>query len=232
MAKCVYGPLVSAVSGSIGGTVFSHSANSDCIRIKSIPVDPKSSSQSAERVTTAYLSQFYRSLSAADKQSWADLALLYPLVNSLNKTYYLSGFCMYMRLNRFYWLMNASTIVTPPSIADNYFPNIVGTTIVMNHTNPASTNIITFPINLDTTLYFQIQCSGVISSGLKFFNKYKTITLQIGEGNTVWYFDADYLKVFNSEPRYKDYILFRVRLIKYDSGFISPWLKLTVIVGF
>ncbi|KKL73251.1 hypothetical protein LCGC14_2076760, partial [marine sediment metagenome] len=62
MAIITPGPTVAAISGSIGGTVYSRNRGGAYIRNRAIPVDPNTSFQIN-----------VRAILAAQSQNWADL---------------------------------------------------------------------------------------------------------------------------------------------------------------
>jgi len=100
MALILFGGGISAVSGSIGGTVFSRNRYGAIARNRSIPVNPNSSRQQAiKNIMGSVVASWFNDLSLAQRQAWSVYAAAIPRTNKLGQTITLTGFNHYVRTN-------------------------------------------------------------------------------------------------------------------------------------
>lgn len=100
MALIKTGGGVAQISGSIAGTVFSRNRYGAYARNRSIPVNPNTPKQQKVRAAVALLaSQWYNSLSAANRELWTIYADNVAVKNRLGDDINLTGFNMYVRTN-------------------------------------------------------------------------------------------------------------------------------------
>ena len=116
MAIMTPGPLAAALSGSIGGTVFSRNRGGAYVRNRSIPVDPNTSFQIAVRAILANQSQNWADRTDAERAAWESWALQNPVTNALGNQIRLSGHQAYVQLNARIDFVNGTRIDTPPII--------------------------------------------------------------------------------------------------------------------
>ena len=76
MALIKTSALVSEISGKVGGNVFARNRGGSYVRKFAVPLNPKTPAQSKQRSRLAFVSNAWKSLSAADKEGWAAAALL------------------------------------------------------------------------------------------------------------------------------------------------------------
>lgn len=92
--------LGAAVSGKIGGFVFSHNAGGQYIRALSIPTNPNTPQQVAVRGAVSSLTSIWNNgLSAAQREVWNVYAANVKLTNRLGEQVNVSGMAMYVRSN-------------------------------------------------------------------------------------------------------------------------------------
>ena len=116
MAIMTPGPLAAALSGSVGGTVFSRNRGGAYVRNRSIPVDPNTSFQIAVRAFLSAQSQNFADRTAAERAAWRSWALQNLVINALGNQIRLSGHQAYVQLNSRIALIGATTIDVPPII--------------------------------------------------------------------------------------------------------------------
>jgi hypothetical protein len=91
-------PVFSAVSGSIGGTTFSHNKGGMYTRARAIPTNPNTLRQQDTRLQLgAAVSAWIEDLDASDRNSWNTYAANVPVTNKLGQTVNLSGQQHYVR---------------------------------------------------------------------------------------------------------------------------------------
>jgi len=99
MALFKPGIAVAEVSGSIGGTVFSHNRGGMYIRNRSVPTNPGSTKQTNIRTALAELSAAWASTGPTAQAGWAAWALQNPTTNALGAQITLSGHQAYVSVN-------------------------------------------------------------------------------------------------------------------------------------
>lgn len=116
MAIITPGVAVAAISGSIGGTVFSRNKGGAYIRNRAIPVDPNTTDQQSRRAILASQSQGWADITDADRAAWANWARQNPVTNALGNSILLSGHQAYVRLNSRLDLVDEAVLTLPPIV--------------------------------------------------------------------------------------------------------------------
>ena len=93
-------PIISAGSGSIGGTTYSHNRYGQYMRGRVVPVNPNSERQDAVRAVFADLAQRWLStLTTAQRAAWNNYGANVAVKDKLGQDIYLSGLNHYIRSN-------------------------------------------------------------------------------------------------------------------------------------
>ena len=88
------------VSGSVGGSTFSHNSGGMYVRARTIPVDPQTAAQQVVRGFLAVLaSAWQNTLTAIQRDAWTLYGLNVPLPDSLGDPTPVKGLPMYIRCN-------------------------------------------------------------------------------------------------------------------------------------
>ena len=115
MAIFTPGPTVAAVSGSVGGTVYSRNAGGAYIRNRAVPVTSTTSDALAAKARMTTASQAWKALTDAQRTSWESFTLQNPTVNKLGQTITLKGNAMYIKLNTLLAQSGGTAISDPPT---------------------------------------------------------------------------------------------------------------------
>ena len=115
MAIITPGPLAAAVSGSIGGTVFSRNRGGPYVRNRSVPVDPNTQSQQNVRSILATQSSSWADQTDAVRAAFRNWATQNPVINALGHSILLSGQQAFVQLNA-RLALDAQTLLTAPPI--------------------------------------------------------------------------------------------------------------------
>jgi len=92
--------IVAAISGKVGGSVYSRNRYGAYVRNWAKPVNPNSSAQQKVRADMgALVSDWFNELTVAQRASWAVYAAAVNFVNRLGETITLTGFNHYIRSN-------------------------------------------------------------------------------------------------------------------------------------
>lgn len=104
----------SAASGSIGDTVYSRNQYGSYVRARTSPTQPNTAKQTAARTRfSSAVTAWQSTLTATQRQSWADYAAQVPGYDAFGNPQKLSGFQMYLHTR----LTIAATGLTPPTTA-------------------------------------------------------------------------------------------------------------------
>jgi len=99
MAIFTPGPTVGAVSGSIGGTTYSHNRGGAYMRVRRIPTKSFTAYAMFVKATMASVSRLWAGLDANEQQAWRVWAQNNPITNRLGNQVTLAGHMAFMQLN-------------------------------------------------------------------------------------------------------------------------------------
>ena len=114
MAIITPGPTVAAISGSIGGTVYSRNRGGAYIRNRAIPVDPNTAFQQNIRAVLANQSQAWADLTNEQRTAWEGWAVANTVTNALGNQIRLSGHQAFVQINARLDFTDLTQLVVPP----------------------------------------------------------------------------------------------------------------------
>lgn len=117
MAKVTPGPLVGAISGSVGGATFSRNRYGPYIRRRAVVTTVTSPEAMAAKARMSGVSQAWQGLDPADKDSWREWARTNPVVGSLGNSQQLTGHAAYVSLGCRGVLVGFGANDVPPAAA-------------------------------------------------------------------------------------------------------------------
>jgi len=118
MANIRFGPLVSEVRGSIGGTTFLRTKAGPAARGRVKPTTSVSNDAGTRRATLSALVQRWSlTLIETQRQAWRDLAAITNLINSLGEVFHPTGLQLYVRQNAFVQILAGPFSDDPPTQA-------------------------------------------------------------------------------------------------------------------
>lgn len=115
MALFTPGPMVGAVSGRVGGTIFSHNRGGAYIRNGVVPTRVVSTYTELVRNALAACSRAWGSLTDEERLNWAAYTVENPVVNRLGQKKTLSGHMAYNALNARLVQAGDTPIDVPPN---------------------------------------------------------------------------------------------------------------------
>lgn len=116
MAKYTAGPMVAAVSGSVGGTTFSRNRAGQYTRRRAVPTNPDSVAQQNVRSILADQSRGWADRTDAERNSWEAWATQNPITDVLGQSITLSGHMAYIKLNSRLSFDGQPLLTVPPII--------------------------------------------------------------------------------------------------------------------
>lgn len=99
MAKFTPGPAVAAVSGSIGGTVFSRNKGGAYMRFRAVPTTSSTDFALNAKARLSTASQAWQTLTVGQRGSWKQWALQNPITDVLGFPRALTGHQAYVSIN-------------------------------------------------------------------------------------------------------------------------------------
>jgi len=164
MAKVLTAPT----SGSIGGTTFSRNRNGQYIRQRSMPTQPRTTAQVAQRARLADAATAWRGLSSAQRAAWTAFGNSFKVVNSLGQSNNMTGLQAYVKVNTVNSLNGGAQVTAPPALPSFVPLTITGMTatagvqlLQLTGTSPAA----------GTT--YMVYAAAQKSAGVTFVNNYK-----------------------------------------------------------
>jgi hypothetical protein len=115
MTKIKFSALVSDMNGAHNGSVHSANAYGSYMKIKSSPNQHISKTQSSSKIKFGRISQTWKSLTEAQRTQWNLMAPEFVHMDVFGDQQDLTGFNLYMRLNKNISLFSGVLLTTPPS---------------------------------------------------------------------------------------------------------------------
>lgn len=221
------GPIVSEISGSMGGTVFSHNRGGAYIRARVTPVNPNTVPQQRVRSRLNSIAKQWAQLNFGIQQAWRQFALNHPITNALGDPKILSGIAMYTKVNLVLLNIGEARLDTPPPNANvdalisvGQTLESVGQTITITASDPD-------PIPANTVL--EIQMSRAVSLGLLFVGNITRFQATLAAG-------AVYPAIVPADPDGPALISGEIRVMQYrfistQNGFMSEVVQNTRTVS-
>jgi len=114
MAIFTPGAVIGQISGSIGGSTYSHNKGGPYIRNKAIPTTSTSEYALAIKSALSQVSQSWQGEDAATRIAWKEWAKTNPIVNALGQSRVLPGHVAYIKLNATLLACGLDPLVLPP----------------------------------------------------------------------------------------------------------------------
>ncbi len=115
MAKFTPGPTVAAVSGSVGGTVFSHNRYGQYMRFRAIPTISTTQYAMAAKASFTAASQAFQDLSTSEKLAWETWARTNPVSDRLGNQQVLTGHASFVGMHCRASVYGATPLSEPPT---------------------------------------------------------------------------------------------------------------------
>lgn len=172
MALIKTSALVSAISGKVGGNIFSNNKGGAYVRSFSKPTNPNTSRQAAVRAAFGALSSNFRALPAAQKANWNSVASNYPYSNKLGETKILTGAQLYVKANNVLQTAGLPTVNSmppaPKSLTQTRAEQSDANDFVYDSVGDTFTAVVRIKAQaaLDDSEYIQVFSSNQVSAGI------------------------------------------------------------------
>lgn len=173
MAIFTPGPAIGAISGSIGGSVFSHNKGGPYIRNRTIPTASQSAYAVNAKARLAQISQAWQLEDAATQLAWREWAKTNPISNALGQSRTVPGHVAYIRVNTCLMAVNLQPIVLPPILPA---PEPLTSLSVTADIGPGNFEIVYLATPLGATEKLMVWAALVDSPGINYVeNLYKLV---------------------------------------------------------
>jgi len=163
------------LSGSSGGTTFSHNRGGSYARRRVIPVNPNTPAQASVRTAFTNFSQAWRALTQSQRDSWTGSTGSFTKHNRLGKVIHLSGINLYKSLNQNLFDIGITNIDTAPLPVGA--PNVNSLSFVAD--SVGLTMVTTFaPTPTSTYVKTMVFASPQVSPGINFL-KNRMVKIQV-----------------------------------------------------
>lgn len=98
MAICIPGPLVTAISGDVGGATFAQTRHGQIVRKRAVKLKKQTSATAIRRARFQSFHRQWDDLSDTKRLSWNAAAKHYSTTNTFGTKRTLSGFLLFMRV--------------------------------------------------------------------------------------------------------------------------------------
>ena len=217
MARVQFGPVISDLRGKVGGVIFQRSAQGVTLRKLTVPVNPSSPSQVANRAQLFYLQSQWQALDQDQRTAWETWAsyqnqLVGQFVQATQ-----SGQQSFVQCNRYRQLANKSVLVDP--VFTPYSQPQPSLTIV----NPLGILKVTLTGMTDSDAYYPfIYLSPPLPPAR---NSRPSLVRLIGpltpESDTLWRIEEAYTNAYGIDPQLTDRLWYQLGIQQVDNGALS-----------
>jgi len=214
--------IIAEARGKIGGTVFSRNTFGAYIRAKVTPVNPATTSQVLIRNQFTSISQSWRGLTQAERDSWNQAAITFNNTDIFGDSVNLSGQVLFMQLNRNLLAIEQPTITSPP-IQTSVF---AFTTFTVSADTTAGNLSIAFTDPIPAGTSMTVKATTQLSAGVNFVaSELRQIRILTSADTTVVDLTAEYVAKFGALPVVGTKVFVEVRPVVDDSGLSGTRLK-------
>ena len=223
--KYVPSAMIGQLSRSAGSTTASHNRNGAYFRNRTVPVNPNTVKQTTQRALIAALSAFWRSLTDSQRAAWIAFGANMTRVDSLGRTYTLSGLQAFTSVNVMRDVFGGATLSDPLTFST---PAVfVAGSVAVD--DSANTMVLTFtPDPFPDT--FIIQATAPVSQGINFRSRsaYKQVKTVAAATASPISFQTEYAAVFGA-PAAGQKIFYRIIPVS-DSFVMGTEVRFSAIV--
>lgn len=115
MAKVKPSGVIDTISGKLGGSLFLNTPNGVVVKQNSFSQQPKSPSQTIQRVKIGQVSQLWQQLDTTQKANWQAETVNYPYTNKLGLVSYYTAYQLFCKLNLSLQAVDEVSILNAPS---------------------------------------------------------------------------------------------------------------------
>lgn len=194
--KIMLGDFVTGASGSQGGTTYSRNRYGAYKRQRTIPVNPDTPAQQAQKSILSAFAQGWRALTQQQRDAWDAAVNNFIGTDVFANSKRLTGSALYTRLNSIIASIGGVAISVPP--IPSAVPAAGIGAIIIDVAAPTYTVALAPP---GGAFHVQIWATPPVSPGVSYVkNLYKQIGAFIGSTASPYDFEADYNAIYGIPP--------------------------------
>ncbi len=168
---------IAQASGKMNGTIFSKNSSGQYMKTLQKPINKRSALQDNQRTIMASLTKKWGLLTEVQRNGWADLALQLPKMNRVGVLVLRSGFNVFIEFNINLRSIDVSTIMEDAPSKPTFVYEINDVSLIgdLNTQLLALDVILTEELPDDTSYFYIIRTTGIISQGRKSIGGIKKI---------------------------------------------------------
>lgn len=220
MAQVQLGPIVSQIAGSVAGSTFQRGASGFQLRRKPLPILRRTKPASSQRQWMGFLSRYWSTLSAFQREQWAEAAALLSWANKFGDPITGHGYWLFLRCNSYLHSVDVHHI-DEPTVTFPFEPVSAFTVGAYVPRKLELTAVAPNPTQSDTVL--QVSASPQLSPGLQYPGASLRFIRNLG-GTISTPFDLYeyYTRVFPPDLVAGRVIWFQVQAIDKAGGYAGP----------
>ncbi len=228
MALIKMAHIVAEARGAIAGTVFSKNTYGAYLRAKVTPVNRQTVSQQLTRQFLASVAQDWRGLTQAQRDLWIAFAVNFNRTNIFGDSVQLTGFNLFMQLNKNLLEINVAPITAAPTPADVY--GFTSASFVAD--TGGGTMVVTYLPLMGADDSVIVYATAPLSPGKQFakseFRKIRVLTDIVGDNSPVDV-AAEYITKFGALPPVGTKVFIQLKGVNEVTGQAGVKLKLSDI---
>ncbi len=229
MAKILYGGGVANMSGSEAGTVHSHNKGGTYTRQRTVPTNPQTTRQMAQRDKISNFSkEWVNDLDQSQRDAWTVFAQENPVIDRLGQSIFLSGIQMFVKLN--------ARIAEASDIAINEPPlDLIVTQLTKASQSfdkgAGQISIDFLPDPMETDEHLQIFATPGVSAGVSNVkSKLRLVATSAAEAPSPVLFGVQWTAVFGALPPDGRKVVTMTRVLNSAKGAVSVPVRSDAIV--
>lgn len=193
--KIKWGMFITDGFGKSGGNVMSRNKSGNYVKTRVTPINPQTIISQPRRGYYSYLTQTWKTLSAANIVLWNAATVNYPRLDRIGNTYYPSGFNLYLELNLNVYDVGGAYLAAPPVKAIPPALPVITPVITLGPPFTLTLNYASLlPVSTDI---FQVFASPALSPGRSTVtSQYRVVTTITNTGQAANNIGAAYLTRF------------------------------------
>lgn len=226
--KTKFGAIIVAGSGKIGGHVASKNRAGSYLRTKVTPVNPSTAAQTGVRNLLASLSQAWRGLTQAQRDSWNAAVAAYATTDIFGDLRNPSGFNLFQRLNNNLAIVGEALLESAPAPIE--VPAVVVSDFLFD-SSPTPVAEFATDVAIPAGFALQVFATAPLSPGVSFVkSQLRQIEVIYSPGVSPNDITASYTAKFGSFPAAGQKVFVETYLISTATGQAGVGSKASTIV--
>lgn len=209
MARIVFSPLITEISGSVGSGTIQRNRFGFTLRNKPLPRSALSANQFIVRSNMALLQSAWQNLTIAQRQAYSDFLIYFPATTKFNKKKQLTGHTLFLKYNAIRLAAGLSVL----SSFDFQITDFISRSVTwsLNEDPPPATDFLRFSLDVTGGLdnvSFLVACSQVVSPSVNFAGSRLRVMSAVDLGSNDYDVTDSYIEKFGALPVFENYMFY------------------------